>query len=95
MIDFKELIAKEIFNESLGLELSDIKNMIEIPADESMGDYAFPCFRLAKTLKKAPQMIASEIKDKLEISHPIEKVEVLGGYLNFYIDYFHFCSLFL
>lgn len=51
-----------------------------------MGDYAFPCFRLAKTLKKSPQAIAEEIKKELNIDESvIEKIEVVSGYLNFYI----------
>ena len=54
------------------------------------GDYAFPCFRLAKELKKAPPVIANEIKKKIEQEigqvEEIEKVEIVGGYLNFYID---------
>ena len=60
---------------------------IEIPKDDNNGDYAFPCFRLAKTMKKAPQLIAEEIKKKIELDNEIiEKVEVLNGYLNFYIN---------
>ena len=51
-----------------------------------MGDYAFPCFRLAKTLKKSPQIIAEDINSKLDIENSyIEKTEVVSGYLNFYI----------
>ena len=52
-----------------------------------MGDYAFPCFKLAKELKKAPPAIANDIKEKLEIEEKyIKKVEIVGGYLNFYIN---------
>ena len=57
MTDFKQLIADSIYDESLGLSSDEIRDMIEIPADESMGDYAFPCFRLAKTLRKAPDAV--------------------------------------
>ena len=57
-----------------------------MPKDTKNGDYAFPCFRLAKELKKAPPVIANEIKEKIEINPEIiEKVEIAGGYLNFYI----------
>ena len=52
MTDFKDIIAEKIYDESLGLSPQDIKSMIEIPADEKMGDYAFPCFRLAKALRR-------------------------------------------
>ena len=64
MTDFKDIIAEKIYDESLGLSQQDIKGMIEIPADEKMGDYAFPCFRLAKVLRKAPQLIAADIAAK-------------------------------
>ena len=51
-----------------------------------MGDYAFPCFRLAKTLKKSPQEIATEIKEKIEFGAEITDIKNAGGYLNFYVD---------
>ena len=65
MVDFKELIAKELYDEAFGLTTDEIKDLIEIPADEKMGDYAFPCFRLAKALRKAPQMIAADIAARI------------------------------
>lgn len=92
MTDFKEIIASEIFDESLGLELDEIKAMIEIPTDESMGDYAFPCFRLAKTLRKAPQQIAAEIAGRTADNQAFEKVENVNAYVNFFIDRSFFAS---
>lgn len=85
MIDFKEEIAKQIAK-ATKIEEKEIKGYIEVPKDQANGDYAFPCFKLAKSLKKAPPAIASEIKDKIEISQEIEKVDIAGGYLNFYIN---------
>ena len=86
MIQFKNEIAKEI-SKATEIEQNEIEGYIEIPKDQNNGDYAFPCFRLAKTLKKAPQTIAEDIKEKIEIdNNVIEKVEVLGGYINFYIN---------
>lgn len=86
MINFKQEIAKQIAKAS-NLDEKELETYIEIPKDVKNGDYAFPCFRLAKELKKAPPQIANEIKDKLVINEiMIEKVEVLGGYLNFYIN---------
>ena len=86
MIQFKKEIAKEI-SKATEIEQNEIEGYIEIPKDQNNGDYAFPCFRLAKTLKKAPQAIAEEIKEKIEIDNNIiEKIEVLGGYINFYIN---------
>ena len=85
MIDFKQIIAKNI-SEVVNIDEKELESYIEIPKDTNNGDYAFPCFRLAKELKKAPPMIANEIKEKIQIDGTvIEKVEVVGGYLNFYI----------
>ena len=75
MVDFKDIIVNEIYDESLGLTTDEIKDLIEIPGDEKMGDYAFPCFRLAKTLRKAPQMIAADIAGRISDCDAFEKVE--------------------
>lgn len=86
MLDVKEEIAKEI-QKATSLEKEELKTYIEIPKDSSMGDYAFPCFKLAKELRKAPPAIATEIKEKLEIDEKvISKIEIVGGYINFYIN---------
>ncbi len=86
MVNLKNIIAKAISKAS-NMNEKELEEFIEIPKDTSMGDYAFPCFRLAKELKKAPPAIANDIKEKLEIEEKyIEKVEIVGGYLNFYIN---------
>ena len=86
MLDFKEAISEEIAK-ATNLNKEELKSYIEIPKDSSMGDYAFPCFKLAKELRKAPPIIASEIKEKLEINETlINKVEIVGGYINFYVN---------
>lgn len=86
MVNFTEIIAKEIA-EKLNMNIEEIEGYIEIPSNKEMGDYSFPCFRLAKSLKKAPQMIATELKEKLQFNEmQIEKIEVINGYLNFFIN---------
>lgn len=85
MTNFKQEIAKQIAK-ATQLESNTLEGYIEIPKDNKNGDYAFPCFRLAKELKKAPQIIANEIKEKIEIEKTVEKIEIAGGYLNFYIN---------
>lgn len=86
MIDFKEKIAK-ILADATNLNEKELESYIEMPKDSQNGDYAFPCFRLAKELRKAPPVIANEIKEKIETTpEEIEKMEVVGGYLNFYIN---------
>ena len=59
---------------------------IEVPKNTEMGDYAFPCFRLSKTLRKAPNLIAAELKDRLALPAGFERCEAVGGYLNFFTD---------
>ena len=86
MLDFKSKIAEKI-SDITQISIEELQNFIEIPPDSSMGDYAFPCFKLAKTLRKAPPVIANEIAEKIEIDGKIiEKVEIQGGYLNFFIN---------
>ena len=86
MIDFKEEIAKQI-SKVTEIEINEIKGYIEVPKDTKNGDFAFPCFNLAKTLRKAPPIIANELKEKLEFdSNLIESVAVIGGYLNFFVN---------
>lgn len=85
MKDYKDIIAKKIESEDIGLDYDTIYNLIEIPPQEDMGDYSFPCFTLAKTMRKNPVMIAGELKEKLCIEG-FEKVENLNAYLNFYVD---------
>ncbi len=85
MINFKLIIGEKIAN-TINEDINEIASYIEVPPNKEMGDYAFPCFKLAKTLKKAPPMIAEELKNKIEIDKNIEKIEIAGGYLNFYIN---------
>ena len=85
MIDFKQKIAEQI-SKTTNIPQEQIIEYIEIPADGKMGDFSFPCFKLAKELKKAPQMIAQEIKDNIEFEDGfMQNIEVVNGYLNFYI----------
>ena len=86
MLSFKEEIAKQIAKQ-VNLEDEELIESIEIPKDKKQGDYAFPCFRLAKTLKKAPQIMAEELKEKIKFEEElIEKTQVINGYLNFFIN---------
>ena len=85
MIDYNELIAEKIAN-AINLDKNEIKQYIEIPPQSDMGDFAFPCFKLAKTLRKSPVQIADEIKEKISEDEYIKKIETKSGYLNFYIN---------
>ena len=86
MIDFKDKIAEEI-SKVLELTKEELKEYIEIPKDTKMGDYALPCFKLAKEMKKSPVIIANEIKEKIEMPNKyISKIEAVNGFLNIFIN---------
>ena len=75
------LLSEKI--ESLSAE--DISSMLEIPPKAELGDFAFPCFRLAKELHKAPPMIAADIASGIGETDFIDHIDVNGAYLNFYL----------
>ena len=83
-MDYKQKIA-ELIKTQVDLELEDIKKLIEIPPKSDMGDYAFPCFQLAKVMRKAPNMISAELSEKLS-KDGFEEIKALGPYLNFFVD---------
>lgn len=69
-----------------GLSKEEIAAAIEIPPKSDMGDFAFPCFKLAKVYRKAPPMIAQELQSKIEQPDFLSEIRVVGGYLNFFVD---------
>lgn len=80
----KEKIA-EILHKELKIDKKEIENLIEIPPNREMGDYAFPCFSLAKVFRKNPNEIAADLSKKIH-SNSFEKIEAKGAYLNFFVD---------
>lgn len=89
MIKFKERIAQmveEQIKEITQISLLELMEYIEVPKNLANGDYAFPCFRLAKVLKKSPAQIAQDLANTMKMDEEvIEKIEVAGGYINFFI----------
>ncbi len=83
-MDYKKIVATRL-KENIDLDLDKIESLIEIPPKSDMGDFAFPCFQLAKVMKKAPNMIAKDIADVIN-KDGFEKVESLGPYINFFMD---------
>ncbi|MCJ7691067.1 MAG: arginine--tRNA ligase, partial [Clostridiaceae bacterium] len=83
-MDYKKIVAERI-KQLVDLEIEAIENLIETPPRPEMGEFAFPCFQLAKTMKKAPNMIAKDLKEKIE-KEGFEKIECFGPYLNFFLD---------
>ena len=86
MINYKEEIANILADADIGLSFDEIKEIVEVPSDSKMGDYAFPCFKLAKVLRKAPPMIAKDIAEKITGKDLFEKVESVNAYVNMYIS---------
>jgi arginyl-tRNA synthetase len=80
--EFAKALQQVLQNE---LELTVIEQLIEKPKNTNFGDYAFPCFQLAKSRKMAPPLIAKQISE--EISSPyIEKAEAASGYVNVFLN---------
>ena len=86
MQDFKVAIANCLKEKIEDLTLEEILALIEVPPNKDMGDYAFPCFKLAKVFRKAPNMIAQELSESIEANGGISKVMPLGGYVNFFVN---------
>ena len=90
-MDFKEHIIEKIVDIT-GLEREVVEKSVEVPPDEKMGDIAFPCFPLAKVMRKAPPIIAQELAEKMSGDDLIEKAQAAGGYLNFFLNREKFIS---
>lgn len=87
MEQLKNIIAQMIYD-AIGkqIQIEEITSKIEIPKDKKNGDFSYPCFNLSKILKNSPVNIANEIKDKLVLNDKIANVDVVNGYLNFYLN---------
>ena len=83
---FKEEIATAIAKALDMQSNEEILQVLEIPPSTDKGDFAYPCFRLAKTLKKPPQSIAAELAEKIEKPGFVSVIKATAAYLNFYID---------
>lgn len=86
MQDFKIAIANCLKEKIEDLTLEEIVALIEVPPNKEMGDFAFPCFKLAKVFRKAPNMIAADLAENIEAKGAISKVMPLGGYVNFFVN---------
>ena len=84
-MDFRQAIAAAVAPHAAMSE-SDLNAVIEIPPNPQLGNFALPCFKLAKTMRKAPAVIAAELMEKVTMPAFIDHVDVAGGYLNFFVD---------
>ncbi len=85
MEKFRKAVVEALSGEIL-LGKEEVSQLISIPPDSKLGDFAFPCFALSKELKKSPNIIAEELHSKIKPSKLIERVEVVGPYLNFFLN---------
>ncbi len=85
MKNFKLVISEKIAKITQ-IDTNELASYIEIPPNKDMGDYSFPCFKLAKVLKKSPMIIANEIKEQMDLGEELKDINIVNGYLNFYIN---------
>lgn len=86
MIKFKDIVVDTIFNLDINLSKDEIKELIETPPNPEMGDYSFPCFKLSKELRKAPNIIAQELVNRINIEDSVFfEITNVGPYINFFI----------
>ncbi len=86
MIDFKQEIADLLASVIDDITADDLYQMIEYPKHTEMGDFAFPCFKLSKVFRKAPNVIAEELVEKLGSSDNFEQIQAVSGYVNFMVS---------
>ncbi|MCL2407121.1 MAG: arginine--tRNA ligase [Defluviitaleaceae bacterium] len=85
-MNYKNEIAKLLGN-IIEMPIDEIELSVETPANAAMGDFAFPCHKLSKAMRKAPNMIAAEFADKIGVSvNCFERIEAAGPYLNFFVN---------
>lgn len=92
MIDYKEMLAGHLAEVLDGVDLETLKDLLEYPPNPEMGDLSLPCFKLSKILRKPPQAISGELKDKLESKGNYAKVDSVSGYVNVFLDKEAFAS---
>lgn len=83
MVDYINQI-KKIISKEIKLNIDTIS--IEVPPNQELGDYAFPCFTLSKHIKKAPTEISKELESKIKLTKDFHKVKAIGPYLNFFVN---------
>lgn len=83
-MDYRQYIAEKIKAE--GVSAEEIASLLTVPPDPAMGDYALPCFRFAKVLRKSPVAIAQELAASVAPDGVIAEVSALNGYLNFKVN---------
>ena len=83
MLDYKQLIANKI---NAPLSKAELAQFLTETADDAFGDYAFPCFKLAREMRMSPVQIAEKLASEIELDEHIVKVQAVNGYLNFFVN---------
>jgi arginyl-tRNA synthetase len=91
-MDFKEKVAEIFASLDDEMTIDEAIQIIEVPPNSDMGDYAVPCFKFAKKYRKAPAVIAKEFTEKIKDVEEFEKIENAGPYVNFFVDKQHFAE---
>lgn len=87
MDEIKKDIANMILNAiDFCVNEDEIISKIEVPKEKKNGDFSYPCFNLAKVLKDSPINIANKIKESINVEGKFSKIDVVNGFLNFYLD---------
>ena len=85
MLNYKQIIANKMYSHT-PLDTAECVALITETVDDNFGDYAFPCFKLAKEMRMSPVAIAQKLAGEIELDDVIVKVEAVNGYLNFFIN---------
>lgn len=91
-MDFKQKVAEIFTSLDDEITIDEALQIIEIPPNVEMGDYAVPCFKFAKKYRKSPAMIAKDFSEKISDVEEFEKIECAGPYVNFFVDKKHFAE---
>jgi arginyl-tRNA synthetase len=86
MENYKHTVAALIASHLEGMETADVLELLEYPPNPQMGDLSMPCFKLSKTLRKAPLVIAEELQRSIPSHNAVERIEATAGYLNIYLQ---------
>ena len=85
-MDYKKYIVEKLLPHIEGMNGDELYELIALPPNTEMGDYALPCFKLAKLLRKSPVMIAEDLKGRLSADEVLSEISAINGYLNFKIN---------
>lgn len=93
MYNYKKAIAELLSKHIDAMTYEEILELVEHPKNTTMGDFAFPCFKLSKAFRKAPNVIAESLKEEIAVPDFIDQIEAVSGFLNFKVNSTHFAKV--